>query len=163
MLDKLTGRQQVFAVVIAVALLVFIVEMVRRRQLREEYSWVWLTVGVGVLVLVVWFDLLRWLTAVIGAVTPISTFFMFGILFLVVSAIYFSIKVSTLTTQLKNVSQRLAIVDSYVQEMRAGTELSESCHPARSEGSPLGTQAPSRPERDPSVAALPQDDVEARE
>ena len=121
MLDKLTARQQGFAVIIAVVLLVFIVEMVRRRRLREEYSWVWLTVGIGVLVLVLWFGLLKWLTHLIGAVTPISTFFMFGILFLVASAIYFSIKVSTLTTQLKNLAQRLAIVDSYVQEMRGRT------------------------------------------
>ena len=54
----------------------------------------------------------------IGAVVPVSTFFVFGILFLVVVNIYSTIKISTLTTQVKNLAQRLAIVDSYVQEVR---------------------------------------------
>lgn len=118
MLDRMTPRQQIFAVVAAVALLIFIVEMVRRRRLREEYSWLWIVTGVAIFVLVVWFGLLRWLTQLIGAVTPVSTFFVFGILFLVVINIYFSIKVSTLTTQVKNQAQRLAIMDHYVQEMQ---------------------------------------------
>jgi hypothetical protein len=120
MLEQLTPRQQVFALVMSVALLAFIVEMVRRRRLREEYSWLWILVGVAIVVLSVWFGLLRWLTHLIGAVTPVSTFFVFGILFLVVVNVYFSIKISTLTTQVKNLGQKLAIVDHYVQKMREG-------------------------------------------
>ena len=42
----MTLRQQVFAVVASVALLIFIVEMVRRRRLREESSWLWIVTGV---------------------------------------------------------------------------------------------------------------------
>ncbi len=115
----MTPRQQIFALVASAALLVFIVEMVRRRRLREEYSWLWLFTGVAILVLAAWFGLLEWLTRLIGAVVPVSTLFVFGILFLVVTNIYFSIKVSTLTTQLKNQAQRLAILDSYVRDLRA--------------------------------------------
>jgi hypothetical protein len=120
MLDRMTPRQQAFALVMSLALLVFIVEMVRRRRLREEYSWLWILVAVAILVLSAWFGLLKWLTQLIGAVTPVSTFFVFGILFLVVVNIYFSIKVSTLTTQVKNQAQRLAILGRYVQELREG-------------------------------------------
>ena len=120
MLNQLTPRQQIFALVASVALLVFIVEMVRRRRLREEYSWLWIVTGVAVLVLSVWFGLLRWLTGLIGAVTPVSTLFLFGILFLLITNIYFSIKVSTLTTQVKNLAQQLAILDASVRVWRAG-------------------------------------------
>jgi hypothetical protein len=124
MLDRMTPRQEIFALVASIALLVFIVEMVRRRRLREEYSWLWIFTGIAILVLVIWFGLLKWLTHLIGAVAPVSTFYVFGILFLVVTNIYFSIKVSTLTTQVKNQAQRLAILDHYVQELRgtAGKE-----------------------------------------
>jgi hypothetical protein len=132
MLDQMTLRQQIFALVISVALLVFIVEMVRRRRLREEYSWLWIATGVAIFVLSIWFGLLEWLTHLIGAVAPVSTFFVFGILFLVVTNIYFSIKVSTLTTQVKNQAQRLAILDHYVQELRGAgaketAESDEAC------------------------------------
>jgi hypothetical protein len=117
----MTLRQQVFALVGAMGLLVFIVEMVRRRRLREEYSWLWILTGVAVLVLSVWFHLLEWLTHLIGAVVPVSTLFVFGILFLVVVNIHFSVKISTLTNQVKNQAQRLAIVDHYVRELQRST------------------------------------------
>jgi hypothetical protein len=126
MVDRMTPRQQIFALVMSVALLVFVVEMVRRRRLREEYSWLWILVAMAILVLSAWFGLLKWLTNLIGAVTPVSTFFVFGILFLVVVNVYFSIKVSTLTTQVKNLAQRLAIMSCYLQELREG----HSGHPA---------------------------------
>lgn len=133
----MTPRQQIFALVASVALLIFIVEMVRRRRLREEYSWLWLFTGVAILILAAWFGLLEWLTRLIGAVVPVSTLFVFGILFLVVTNIYFSIKVSTLTTQVKNQAQRLAILDSYVRDLRA-----QANPPGVDPSSPAGPSTP---------------------
>ena len=114
----MTLRQQAFALAAGIGLLVFVVEMVRRRRLREEYSWLWIITGVAILVLSVWFELLEWLTRLIGAVVPVSTLFVFGILFLMVINIHFSVKISTLTNQVKNQAQRLAILDHYVQELQ---------------------------------------------
>jgi hypothetical protein len=122
----MTPRQQIFALVASVALLIFIVDMVRRRRLREEYSWLWIAVGVVIFALSAWFGLLQWLTNLIGAVVPASTLFVLGILFLVVTNIYFSMKISTLTTQVKNLAQRLAIVDHYVHEDRSAAARAES-------------------------------------
>jgi len=113
----MTLRQQAFALVLSIGLLIFIVEMVRRRKLREEYSWLWIITAVTILVLSIWFGLLEWLTYLIGAVVPVSTLFMFGIVFLLIINIYFSMKISTLTTQVKNLAQRLAMLDSYLQEL----------------------------------------------
>lgn len=132
----MTPRQQIFALVASAALLVFIVEMVRRRRLREEYSWLWLFTGVAILVLSAWFGLLEWLTNLIGAVVPVSTLFVFGILFLVVTNIYYSIKISTLTNQLKNQAQRLAILDSYVRDLRAQADPASGDHPSPSAATP---------------------------
>jgi hypothetical protein len=114
----MTLRQQLFALAASLALLVFIVDMVRRRRLREEYSWLWILTGAAIFLLSIWFALLEWLTRLVGAVVPASTLFVLGILFLVVTNIYFSMKISSLTTQVKNQAQRLAIVDHYVQTMR---------------------------------------------
>ena len=44
-------RQQVMVVLASVGLLVIILELVRRRKLREEYSWLWMLTGVVILVL----------------------------------------------------------------------------------------------------------------
>ena len=92
----MSPRQQAFALIASVALLILIIELVRRRKLREEYSWLWILTGLIILVLSVWYGALLFITKLIGAVTPVSTLFMFGILFLVVTNIYYSIKISTL-------------------------------------------------------------------
>lgn len=114
----MTPRQQAFALAVSFALLVFIVDMVRRRKLREEYSWLWIVTGVVIFVLSIWYSALLFITRLIGAIAPVSTLFLFGILFLVVISIHYSMKVSTLTTQVKNLAQRLALVDGYVKELR---------------------------------------------
>lgn len=154
MLDRMTPRQQAFALLMSLALLVFIVEMVRRRRLREEYSWLWILVAVAILVLSTWFGLLKWLTDLIGAVAPVSTFFVFGILFLMVINVYFSIKVSTLTTQVKNLAQRLAILDRYLQELRQGHSRQERGMPFAPGGEdPTGEyQGQAQPAADASAA-----------
>ena len=45
-------RQKIFAVLACLAIIVFIIEMVRRRKLREEYSWLWILTGSTLLALV---------------------------------------------------------------------------------------------------------------
>jgi hypothetical protein len=134
----MTLRQQIFALVLSIGLLVFIVEMVRRRKLREEYSWLWIITAVAIVVLATWFDLLEWLTHLIGAVVPASTLFMFGIFFLLITNIYFSMKISTLTTQVKNLAQKLAIMDSYLNELTPGGSQSTGMNDPVDEGNCVG-------------------------
>ena len=122
----MTLRQQIFALIASIGLLIYIIEMVRRRKLREEFSWLWIFVGVAVFLFAVWFDLLNWLTTLIGAVVPVSTLFVFGILFLVVTNIFFSIKISTLTNQVRKQAQRLAILDHYLNEVRLAEKENSS-------------------------------------
>ncbi|HLQ38933.1 MAG TPA: DUF2304 family protein, partial [Planctomycetota bacterium] len=45
-LEPLPARQQLVAIVLAAAVLALVVELVRRRKLREEYSWVWVLTAV---------------------------------------------------------------------------------------------------------------------
>ena len=103
-------RQQLMAILISLVLMVVIVELVRRRKLREEYSWLWLLTGASLLILSVWYELLVAITHVIGAVLPTSTLFFFGLLFLLLINLHYSIKISQLTTQVKNLAQQIALL-----------------------------------------------------
>jgi len=89
-----------------------ILELVRRRRLREEYSWLWLLTAAIMVLLVVWFPLLRFVTVLIGAVTPINTLLLFAVLFLFAIAVHYSVIISRLTTQVKNLAQELALVSA---------------------------------------------------
>ena len=106
----MTSRQQIFAVVTAFALFVLIVELVRRRRLRPELAWLWITTGTVILVLVVWYDGLVMLTRLIGAVAPTSTLFLFGILFLLVISLQYSVRLSLLEDRITRLAQEVAML-----------------------------------------------------
>jgi len=121
-------RQQIFALIVGIAISIFIVEMVRRRKLREEYSWLWLLTGFGIVVLAVWYDLLVFITDMIGAVLPTTTLFVFGLLFLLLIALHYSVKISSLTDQVRKLAQKIAILQSEIDERRA--ESGKKHHPS---------------------------------
>ena len=103
-------RQKIFAFMMAVIILVTIFELVRKRKLREEYSWLWIITGVSIL-LVVWrYDLLVRFTHFIGAFWPTSTLFLLGLLFLMLINLHYSVKISGLTNQVKNLSQEITLL-----------------------------------------------------
>ncbi len=102
-------RQVIFSLFISVMLLAFVIELVRRRKLREEYAWLWLLAAVSTPGIVIGFPLLRKFTRLIGADEPVSLVYFFTLLFLVVVDIFYSIKISQLTEQVKDLAQALAV------------------------------------------------------
>jgi hypothetical protein len=116
----MTRHQQIFAVVTSSILFLFILELVRRRRLREEYSWLWLLTGAVMLLLVVWQQLLLVITRIIGAVSPITTLMLFSLLFLLSIAIHYSMIISRLTAQIKDLVQELALLDDQLERRRPG-------------------------------------------
>lgn len=105
-------QQKIFAVIASLFLFVVIIYLVKKRKLREEYSWLWLLTGAVILVLVLWYDLLLMLTSLIGAVTATTTLFIFGIIFLMLIALHFAIKISSLSDQVKDLAQKLSILEA---------------------------------------------------
>lgn len=110
----MTPHQKIFAVFVSLAIFVVIITLVRNRKLRAEYSWLWLLTGLVVFVLVVWYELLVKLTVLIGAVAPTTTLFIFGIIFLVFVSLHFAIKVSQLSDQLKNLAQKISLLEASI-------------------------------------------------
>ncbi len=106
----MTPPQQRFAVLTAFFLFVLIVELIRRRKLKPELAWMWLITGVAILVLVLWYDGLVFLTGLIGAVAPTSTLFLFGILFLLLISLQYSVRISVLEDRIKRLAQEVALL-----------------------------------------------------
>jgi hypothetical protein len=116
MTEGLTLHQTIFALVTSLVTFTFILELVRRRRLREEYSWLWLLTSGAMVLLVVWFQLLVLITRLVGAVTPLNTLLLFAVLFLFAIAVHYSVIVSRLTSQVKNLAQELALVSARLEE-----------------------------------------------
>jgi hypothetical protein len=111
-------RNKIVALAVGVGLLLIIIELVRRRKLREEYSWLWLLTGAVILLLTVWFDLLKWITHLVGAVMPSSTIFLCAFVFLILISLHFSVVISRLTDRNRELAQRFALLDLEVRELR---------------------------------------------
>ena len=95
---------------IALCLLLFIVELVRRRRLKEEYSILWVTTALVIFVLAAWYQPLRWISDSIGAVADSSTLFFFGLVFAFLMLLHFSIRISSLERQLTALVQEIGLL-----------------------------------------------------
>ena len=110
------ARQVVFFLGLTVLLLAVIVELVRRRTLRVEYSWLWIASCVTTIVLILRYDLLVGLTDLVGAVIPTSTLFFLCILYLALLCLHYSIRISRMTLQIKDLAQELALLRAEVAQ-----------------------------------------------
>jgi hypothetical protein len=109
-------QQKIFAIVASILIMALVVELVRRRKLREEYSWLWLVTGALIILLVVWYDFLVFITHLIGAIAPTTTLFIFGLLFLMVISLHYSIQISKLSSQVKEMAQELTLLKGQIED-----------------------------------------------
>jgi hypothetical protein len=119
-------RVQIVALVGAAGLLLFVLELVRRRQLLERYALLWLFSAGVVVVLGAWTGLLQNLSDAVGIHYPPSALFGVAFIFVLVLLLHFSVAVSKLTDQTKVLAQRLALLE---QELR-DTHRRERTHVA---------------------------------
>lgn len=103
-------RQIVVFLALVLILFVAIVELARRRVLRVEYSWLWIASCLTTVLLILRYDLLVELTDFVGAVVPTSTLFFLCILYLALLCLHYSIRISALTHQVKDLAQEVALL-----------------------------------------------------
>ncbi len=88
---------------------VLVIELLRKRKLTESYTLLWLFIVVCTTV-ATWSDgLLLVLTRFFGSVAPISTLLLLSLVFILVMLIFFSMKISQLTREIKELSQEVAL------------------------------------------------------
>jgi hypothetical protein len=100
---------RIVAIVGSVGLLLLVIELVRRRRLKEEYSVLWVVTAVVLCLLAAWSGLLRSLTHTIGAISQASTLYFFGLIFALVLLLHFSVRVSDLERRVISVLQEIAL------------------------------------------------------
>ena len=104
-------RIQIISILICILLVAYVFELVRRKHLSEEYSMGWLVTGTLMLILSVSDDAIRWVSGLVGATLFTSTLFFFGLMFLMIICLHFSIRISALTQQLRTLTQHVGILN----------------------------------------------------
>lgn len=121
-LVPMLDRQRWVAIGLALGVALLVTELVRRRKLREEYSWVWITTAIAITVLAWRQDLLLTLSRWIGSSTTVSTLFFGALVFLLALALQFSVRLSRLTHRHKTLAQRFTLLEEEVRELQRQRE-----------------------------------------
>lgn len=111
------SRASIIVLLSAVVLLLLVLELVRSRRLKEEYAWLWLLSTAAYLLVSIRSSLGSWINRLFGAQDGSSVFVFMGLYFLVIISIQYSIRLSRLTTQNKDLAQQVAILDSELRRL----------------------------------------------
>ena len=113
-------RTRIVTVGGSLAILLFVIELVRRRKLKEEYSVLWVATALVLLVLSLWYGLLVAITDAIGAVLPSSTLFFSGLCFVIVLLLHFSVRISAMERRMTALVQELGLLSLEHRDHRDG-------------------------------------------
>jgi hypothetical protein len=122
-------RLQIVAIAAALGLLLFVLELVRRRALMERYALLWLFSSVVTLVLAIWDEALGLMARQLGIQSAPNALFFVALAFVLLLLLHFSAAMSRLTDQSKVLAQRQAILEQRLGEMEQARALAESQDP----------------------------------
>jgi hypothetical protein len=119
------ARIQLVAILGAVALLLTVLEMVRRRRLMERYALLWLLSATVLLALAIWSGALASISHAIGVIYPPNALFFIGIGFILLLLLHFSSAVSRLSDQSEILAQRQALLEERLRHYEQASEAAE--------------------------------------
>ena len=116
------SRLQIVAIAGALGLLLFVLELVRRRALMERYALLWLLSAIVILALSIWQDALNVIARHMGIVSAPNALFFVAVSFILVLLLHFSAAMSRLSDQSKVLAQRQAILEQRIAELQKSAD-----------------------------------------
>ena len=110
----MTTRAHLLTAIAGIAVTVFILRLVGRRQLRSKYALLWLVIGVLLLPLALFPHILVTVSNWLGVSYAPTTFLVFAIGFLLVIVIHLSRELSQVEMNLRTVAEDLALLRASV-------------------------------------------------
>jgi hypothetical protein len=114
----MTDLVQLVSVAVSGALLVTIIELVRRRRLTEDYSFIWIVCAVALLALSLWRNLLDLAASALGVHYPPAVLLLVLTFFVVIVSLYFSVVVSRHRKDIERLVEELALLEAEVRALR---------------------------------------------
>lgn len=112
-------KMQIIIGAISILLLAITFELIRKKRLREEYALLWLFTGAVILVFSIWpeYFLSRFFSQITG-IFYLSAVVLLAFMFLLLIVFHFSVVISKLTSQHKDLAQRYALMELELMEFR---------------------------------------------
>lgn len=107
----------------ALAVLAFMVELLRRRQLQEKYAILWLVVSIAILPMAFFPFLTDNLAEALGIASGVSLVLFLGIVFLLMVTVHLSWEVSRLEEETRTLAEDLALLRSELGRPRESSAV----------------------------------------
>ena len=114
----MSAQAHLLVIVLSALVILFIVRLVRTRQLRAKYSVLWFSIGVLLAILAIFPDLLVALSDAFSIEYPPATFMLLAISFLLVIVLHFSWELSRLEDRTRTLAEELALLRNDLEEQR---------------------------------------------
>jgi len=114
-------KAKIIIVLLSFSLFMFVLNLIRKRQLKIEHSVLWLVVSVTILVASIWHDLADGVAHFLGVEYPPALFLSIAIFFSLAILMHFSIELSKLKDQNKSLTQELAIYKNIIEKIERKT------------------------------------------
>lgn len=111
-------RIELVALIACFSLLGLVFELVRRRQIKEKYSFLWFVTGFSLLALTLRRDWLHSLSALVGVFYPPTALFLVLSFFVIVILIHFSMVLSKLLDQNQMLAQKVTLLEGELRMLR---------------------------------------------
>lgn len=108
--DVMELRARLFAIALGVSVLLFVVNLVRTRKLKEEFALLWLLTAVVLVLAPLLIDYLDMIAHVLGIEYPPAFIFVLAIISVLLILFQFSMRISHFSEQIKVLTQELALV-----------------------------------------------------
>ena len=112
------SRTQVVTAFGALGLAIYVLDLVRRRRLSEEYSLLWVACTASIAALGFSTPLLLWLTRLLGMTGAASVAFAAGLAFVMAMLLFLSVKMSRLGRENLLMARELALLRYELETVR---------------------------------------------
>jgi hypothetical protein len=107
----------VFGIAAAVLALIAIIELMRRRTLRERHAVWWLVGGILALVIAVFPQVLTWAAGVFGIAVPTNLVFFVAIALLFLVSLQYGAELTKVEAKLRELAEQSAFQDDRIREL----------------------------------------------
>ena len=121
---------QVIAIVVSISLFLYILFLVRKKKIKEEYSLLWLFSSFVFIIFSIWRDGLEYFAKLIGIAYPPAALFLILLLAIFLILIEFSINISKLTGKNTILAQELALLKNELEALKSEKNIDK---PVRSD------------------------------
>jgi hypothetical protein len=123
--DVMELRARLFAIALGVAVLLFVVNLVRTRKLKEEFALLWLLTAVVLVLAPLLIDYLDMIAHALGIEYPPAFIFVLAIICVLLVLFQFSMRISHFSEQIKVLTQELALLRARLESSTRGASALE--------------------------------------